>query len=276
MALRVVRKRMTNKLCVATAVRSFEVVARRPILAGVLLTVALLAMFAVKSLPSGAATVPTARRPTVATPSGTTPAVSSVTVTVPAGKKAPVTVSPVNVRPVVTPGVGSTPSLSTQAAPAAPGALALSGTAVSASASASLSGGRLPATRYTRAPSSAASAQRQLRSLVVRLSQCLSTLSSGSQRMLLLRVEIDTAGPDSRRAVARMLHISVAREARVEHAALLKLQTAARDRICGSPPAWIHVPAGDRLVLVDPVLTNSSQTARATLPHATQPRRAPG
>ena len=255
MALRV-RRGKTKKQRVATVVRSFEAVVRRPILVGALLTVALFAMFAVKSLPSGAVTVPTARRPPV-----TTPAVSPVTVTVPAGKTPPVTVAPVKVRPVVTPRVGSTPSLST---PRAPDAQVLSGSAVSAPASASPASGRLAATRYTRAPSSAASAQQQLRSVVVRLSQCMSTLSSGSQRMLLLRAGIGTARPYSPRAVARTLQISVAHEARAEHAALLKLQTAARQRNCGSTPAWIHVPARDRLVLVDVVLTNPSQPARAT------------
>jgi hypothetical protein len=99
-----------------------------------------------------------------------------------------------------------------------------------------------------------------LRSVVVRLSRCLSALKSRGQRMLLLRAGIDTAGPLSRRAVARKLRISVAREKRSERAELRKLRTAARRGICGSTPAWIHVPASHRLVPVDPVLASVSHT----------------
>ena len=73
--------------------------------------------------------------------------------------------------------------------------------------------------------------------------------------MLLLRAGIGIVRPSSRRAVARTLHISLARETRREHAALRTLQRAARKQRCGSTPAWVHVPSGNRLVLVDPVLT---------------------
>jgi hypothetical protein len=97
--------------------------------------------------------------------------------------------------------------------------------------------------------------QRRIRSVVVRLSRCLSTLNPSRQRMMLQRAGIGVAGPRSHRAVARALRMGIAREERLEHAALLKLQRAARERRCGSTPAWIHVPVGNRLVLVDPVLT---------------------
>lgn len=96
---------------------------------------------------------------------------------------------------------------------------------------------------------------------MVRLSQCVSTLSADDQRMLLLRAGIDLALPGSPGVVARAFHISVAREARVEHAALLQLRTAARRGICGSPPVWIHVPAENRLVPVAAVLIKSVQPA---------------
>jgi hypothetical protein len=93
----------------------------------------------------------------------------------------------------------------------------------------------------------------------VRLSRCLSTLKPRGQNLLLLRAGIGTARPFSRRAVARRLRTSVAREARSERAALRKLRRAARRGDCGSIPEWIHVPAADRLVLVDPALATVSQ-----------------
>jgi hypothetical protein len=52
--------------------------------------------------------------------------------------------------------------------------------------------------------------------------------------------------------------MSVTRETRREHAALRSLQTAPRNQRCGSTPAWVHVPLGNRLVLVDPALTTEA------------------
>jgi hypothetical protein len=103
--------------------------------------------------------------------------------------------------------------------------------------------------------------QRRLRGLVVRLSRCVSRLPPGSERMLLLRAGIGVPRADSPPAVARTLHMSVAREIRREHTALRTLQTAARHERCGSTPAWVHVPAGNRLVLVDPILTTVATSA---------------
>jgi hypothetical protein len=80
--------------------------------------------------------------------------------------------------------------------------------------------------------------------------------------MLLLRSGIGTVRPSSRGAVARTLHMSVARETRREHAALRALQRAARKQRCGSTPAWVHVPSGNRLVLVDPALTTLATSTR--------------
>jgi hypothetical protein len=249
----------------AAAARSVDAVTRRPVVATLLLTVALLAPAAVGSVSSGAATVPAATKPTV-----TSPGVSPVTVTVPGSRTSPVTAPPVTPpltappattppatpppvksRPVVTPPVTSTPSLTTPDAP---------GVHTPASSVSALGGG----THATRAPVAAGIAalpQRRLRSVVVRLSRCLSTLNAGSQKMLLLRAGIGRAGAARPGTVARTLRIGVAREARIEHAALLKLQAAAREHTCGSTPAWIRVPAGNRLVLVDPALPSATQPA---------------
>jgi hypothetical protein len=52
--------------------------------------------------------------------------------------------------------------------------------------------------------------------------------------------------------------MSVAREARSERVALRNLRSASRRGSCGRMPAWIHVPAANQLVLVDPALTVSA------------------
>lgn len=279
MALRAHNGRINNKRAATAVAHSLETVARRPVVAGALLTFALLALFAATAYPSGAATTSTAKNPTA-----TMPAVSPVTVTVPAGSRPPAPVAP---QTATTPAAPVSPPTSTAAPVSAPPAAAPpagssstptvssaqspSGSAAPAPAGASQAGSRVASTRSTRARGIGVVAQQQLRIIVVRLSQCLSTLSPDSQRMLLLRAGISAAQPPGSRAVARMLHISVAREARLEQDALLKLQSAARGHSCGSPPAWIHVPAGDRLVPVDAGLTDPSQPARATSTSGTAP-----
>jgi hypothetical protein len=254
-------KDKSSKQRVAAVARSAEVAARRPILVGILLTIVLLTLFAIESRPSGAATTANATKS-----SATTPAVSPVTVTVP-GQTAPaptVTAPPVTTPTptptpaappaaaptVVTPPVTSAPSRSTSAAPSAPAPPA-------ARATTSVASGGSPAAHAHRAPRGGGSVQ-QLRSVVVRLSNCVSRLKPRGQRLLLLRAGIGTAGSTSRRAVARRLRISIAREARSERAALRKLRSAARRGSCPSTPAWIHVPAANQLVLVDPALTVSA------------------
>jgi hypothetical protein len=89
----------------------------------------------------------------------------------------------------------------------------------------------------------------------------VSTLNPQSQRVLLLRTGIGDVAPSSRRAIAHTLHMSLARETRREHAALRSLRTAAREQRCGSTPAWVHVPSGHRLVLVDPALTTAAASS---------------
>jgi hypothetical protein len=275
-----VREGETEKRCVTAARRAVDAVARsvaamagRPALAGIVLTVAALAMLSAESLPSGAVTVAMAHRLTV-----TTPAVSPVTITVPATTVtvppiSPLPVTPPPVRtpavptpavtaprvttpPVTTSPVTSTPSVST------PGQTS-TGSTVPAPVTTSPAGSGSPATQARRssghsAAGAATPALRHLREVVVRLSQCVSTLSPSSQRLLLLRAGIATARPESPSAVARTLGISVAREARLEHAALVKLATATRTGTCGAPPAWIHVPADHRLVRVDTVFVSAS------------------
>jgi hypothetical protein len=246
-------------------VRRMPEVARRPIFVGALLTVALLALFAVQSLPSRAATV-SARQ------ASTTPAVSPVTVTVPGTRTPPPAATvpaadppaspPANVPTVATPRVSPAPTPTTSVTP---GAHTPAASVVSTSAAASGSG--KSATRHDSAHARRSSAvpQRRLRSVVVRLSRCVSTLNPGSQRMLLLRAGIGIVGPSSRRAVARKLHMSVARETRREHVALRSLQRAARKQRCGDTPAWVHVPSSNRLVLVDPALTTLATSTKVSL-----------
>jgi hypothetical protein len=244
------------------AKRSLETAARRWILAGALLTMVWLSMSAVEPLASSAASVPsknggaattpthatstasppTITPPTITTPATTTPAVTTPTVTTPT-----VTIT----RPTVTlPTVTITkPTVTTPPIGAPPVTVPTSTT---------------PTVTVPRVavPGTEVATQRRLRSLVVRLSGCLSTLPLQARHLLLLRAEIETARLQSGIAVARSLHISPAREAELEHASLLELQTAASHSSCGSiPAALIEVPARDQLVLVDPVLVNAGKSA---------------
>jgi hypothetical protein len=253
----------TNRPRVATAVDPSAGFAVRPVMACILLTLAL----TVRASSAEATTPPTARTPsvspvTVTVPTGRTPQVTlpvptvrtptvraTPPITTPAATT-PATPAPVTVAPAVAPATASTPSSSTAGAPARP-----------VSATSPASNTPTPAaTRHARMASRGAVAQPRLRNVVVSLSQCLSTLSPDSRRMLLLRAGIGPGQPDSPLAVARTMQISVASETIKEHAALLQLQTAARQRRCGSTPAWIHVPAQDRLVLVDAVLASAPES----------------
>jgi hypothetical protein len=94
----------------------------------------------------------------------------------------------------------------------------------------------------------------------------MSSVSPSGQQLLLLRAGIVTEGADDPASVARALGIGGAAEARAEQAALLQLQTAAGKHSCGDPPAWVHVPAGHRLVLVDPALASPVPTAATIAP----------
>jgi hypothetical protein len=142
------------------------------------------------------------------------------------------------------------------------GASALLGSALSPSSASSDGSGDSAGAGDVLAQSSAGARQRQLRSLVVRLSQCLATLQPQAQRVLLLRAGIATAGPDSPSAVSRISHIGRVREAGVEDAALVELQSAAREDRCASTfAALIQVPPHNRLVSADSVLTSQGQSS---------------
>lgn len=90
---------------------------------------------------------------------------------------------------------------------------------------------------------------------VLRLSQCLSTLSPQGEWTLVLRAGIGTPQPFSLPAVARSLHISVASAAAIEQAALRQLRAAASGARCGTPPVLVHVPKRNRLARAAAVLT---------------------
>ena len=277
-----VHKSKTNKQGLAISVghapkRSFDAAARRSIVAGALLAMVLLTMFAVEPLSSGALTVPSVSTSAVAVPTVSTPTVTVPTVSTPTVTVLTVSTPTVSAPAVSVPFVGSTPLL---AVAGGPGAWALSDSALSPSSTSasaarasagqsdagtqpsgtSVGSGRSADDRHAHARRTAAA--RQLRNLVVRLRGCLSTLRPQAQRVLLLRAGIGTARPHSATAVAHILSISVVREAQVEHAALVDLRAAARDGRCASTSmALIQVPAQDRLVPVDAVLMNSGQSA---------------
>jgi hypothetical protein len=234
-----VRRGTTNKQGFAAAVRqaakrSFEAVARRSIVVGALLTMVLLSMSGAEPLSSRAVTAPSTNvgpttsmvtLPTVTLPTVTLPTVTRPTVTLPTATIAKPTVTP----PPFTVQTSTTPTVTVP--------------------------------KIT-ASSSTVARQRQLRSLVVRLSGCLSILQLQAQRLLLLRAGIETSGLDSGIAVAHDLHISPVRETELERASLRELRTAARNSRCRSTPAaLIEVPARDRLVSVDPELMNLGQSA---------------
>jgi hypothetical protein len=243
------------------AVRQMPEAVRRPILVGALLAVALLTLFAVESQPSRAATAsttPGVSPVTVSVPGASTPPPAA---TIPAAKPPTVTAPPANVPAVATPRVAPAPPPATSVTQGAPTPAA---TSVSTPATASGSGSSPARHRSARAHRSTAVPQRRLRSVVVRFSRCVSTLNPESQRMLLLRAGIGIVAPSSRRAVAGTLHMNVAREKRREHVALHSLQTAARKQRCGSTPAWVHVPSGNRLVLVDPALTTLATATKVS------------
>jgi hypothetical protein len=243
--------------------RAATVVRRRAVLAGSVLAISL-GGFAAQALSSSAATVPAPPRitgPTVTVPTVTAPRVTVPKVTTPAVTvtKPPVTVPAVTTPTVTTPTVTSPISpVSATPTTSAPAAPALSASALSPSTVSS--------------EDVAAARQLQVRSLVIRFSQCLVTLQPQAQSVLLLRAGIEASGSDSPSAVAHSSHISRAREARVENAALVELQSAAHEGRCASAlAALIHVPAQDRLVSTDPVLNthrkaaDRGQAARAEL-----------
>jgi hypothetical protein len=162
-------------------------------------------------------------------------------------------------------------SLPNAALTASPGRGSAAST-ITVSTSAVPASSRLTSPHYPQALNSAAAAQTRLRDVVLHLSQCLSTLSPQRQWTLILRAGIGTPQPYTRRAVARVFHIGVRHEARIERAGLHDLQAAARGGRCGSPPVLVHVPPRHRLVLSDAVLSRPPLAATTT--HAAAPTHA--
>jgi hypothetical protein len=245
--------------------RPAEAVARHLILAGSVF-VTLLAVFAIEALSSGAATVPKVSPRTSSTSTPTTPKVTmpTVTVTTPTGTTPPTVTTTLTTPPATTPTV-TTPPTTTPATTPALTTPALTAPAITSPTVSTPALSSAPPVA-TGAPGgnavSAAAQQRQLRSLVVGLSQCLVTLQPQAERVLLLRAGFDSAGSDSPAAVARASDITAVREATIEHSALAELQAAAREQRCPSTlAALIHVPLQDRLVAADPILVSHDRRA---------------
>jgi hypothetical protein len=75
-----------------------------------------------------------------------------------------------------------------------------------------------------------------LRETVIAASRCLDDLSSAQRRVLVLRAGIGPGAPRSRGGVARRLHISERRVARLERTGLRRLRMLAKRGAC-APPA---------------------------------------
>jgi hypothetical protein len=229
-------------------------------LPAVLATVASFAALAAES-PSSVAAGPSVKVPSVSTPAVGTPSISPVTITVPGKSPTPA--------PAPSPAPAPAPTAPAVTRPAAPTVASSTGVSsatasIRPTASAIRTAVRRPRTSAAQRRRSRILTERRLRSDVVRLSACVASLSPSGQRLLLLRAGIATGQPTNPAAAARRLGIGLAREGRTEHAALAALQTAARQDRCGTIPAWVHVPASDRLVALSPALSRPSQRVPTT------------
>jgi hypothetical protein len=197
-----------------------------------------------------APSLPTISVPTVTTPTVTVPHVTTPTVTVPSVTVPSVTVPSVTIPRHSGSGSVTTPETSTNdlTAPtvsrisgfapvsqtgSAPG-VGLSSPGGSSGGSSNGGSGPIglpPGSRPISAnplPKDRVRESRRLRRLVARDRGCLTRLSSGQVRLLGLRAGIISRRPQSAVAVAHLLHMSVRREARLEHRALLALTRQAR------------------------------------------------
>jgi hypothetical protein len=89
----------------------------------------------------------------------------------------------------------------------------------------------------------------------------MSSLDARSQRLLSLRAGLHV-GPRSAGAVARILHLSAAREQRLERKSLLALQTAGQ-RGCGGSPT-VTAAAGSQSVIGNPATLASSASGASS------------
>jgi Sigma-70, region 4 len=104
-----------------------------------------------------------------------------------------------------------------------------------------------------------------LETLVTRYSECLSTLSPQTARLLVLRAGVGVGRAYTAEQVARALNISLGRETHIERAGLAQLQSAGQSGRCGSSFVVLHVPNQDQLVPVSPVFVSA---VRASASHA--------
>jgi hypothetical protein len=233
-------------------------------------------------------TVPSVTTPSVTTPSVSTPSVTTPAVTSPSVSAPSVTVPAVHAPTTPAPGAGSrtgssvgetvssvtgtatSGSSSGPARPASPTsapAPTSSSSFASTSSPAATSEGtglrlgqrrsgasrgsdpartRSRARRLARARSGAEN--RRLRSLLARLRGCLGTLDSGSRRLLSLRAGLH-GSPRSAGAVARLLHVTPARERLLERLSLVELQNSAGGPCPGAAPTSSRATAPSALSL---------------------------
>jgi hypothetical protein len=248
----------------------------------------------VPSVSTPAGGTPPVSRPPVTTPSVTTPSVTTPPVRTPPVTAPSVNPSPagihsgtpsVSIPSVRTPNVGSAPSVSaagggvgsqpSSSTPSASVAGTQAGGAGSSSSGATpiaVASDRQAARRRVAQRAAERRQQRELRNLVERSGQCLSTLAPQARQVLLLRAGIGSRHAYTGSEVARLLHITTGREARVEHAAIAELRASASAGRCGiSSLATLRVPTQDLLVAGSPPFVGPSQAQPATLGNAGQP-----
>jgi hypothetical protein len=170
---------------------------------------------------------------------------------------------------------GATSAASTPGSTASSGWQASSGTSSAGSGSSSTgrgasSGGHGSASdRGSGSGSSAARHQWYVRRLVLRLSGCVGSLPRQSQQVLVLAAGIGNEHPDSASRVARILHITVSREQRVENSAVTALQRASTQGSCessGNPLPVSAVAVGSEPGLA--LLSGPQTGAQAFIPAA--------
>lgn len=215
------------------------VTARRCVVAGALIGLALQPALGIGAPASNALTLPSLPKlhvqpPRIKVPTITAPALRS--------PQAPVSVPPTSNS--TSPGSGA-PSSTGSGLSTAGSAIARTVGALSfvrsggptasapATAGAAPSGGEAAAAARASETSAAASWTRYLRSVVFRLDGCLSGLPTRWRSVLMLRAGIGTRGY-SQRSVAKMLRLSLVKERGIEREAVASLQGEAADRGCGS------------------------------------------
>jgi hypothetical protein len=229
--------------------------------------------FTVPSVTVPSVTVPSVTVPSVSIPVATTPPVTTPEVTTPSVTSPSATVPSVSVPSATTPRVstpvGTVPSVTTPkrvAAPSTTGQVRTTSSQVSGAVGAGAAGGsgatgtangvssasqtanelrgtgasgarpRSPrALRLAAAHENLAAAHenRRLRRLVGRLRGCLGTLDAGPRRLLTLRAGLH-GRPQSATATARILHISLQREDRLERLAVTALARRTGENCAGS------------------------------------------